>query len=260
EWEEWSHVSRARDGTVRFDLHLNFEADYVPSEVALLWEDGIVESVALNGTQLLLDGARIPQLPDLEFAGPEHRLLRLLPGLVRAGPNTVAATAALRSADRIRLTGAATAGPLALLGAFDLVSATPMSGGRRDQGGAPARTRVRPWHLGRPQMTSHFGAWTEAGFPRFAGTATYAQTIHLPHVPAHAAARLTVEAFGGPVAVQIDGQEVERAPRTPFVFDVRDAFREGLNRIEIDCGSGLGPRLIAGAQAGLESIRLEIRE
>jgi len=260
EWEEWSHVSRARDGTVQFDLHLTFEADYVPSELALLWEDGILQSAVLNGTQLPLDGAREPQPTDLEFAGPEHRHIRLLPGLVQPGANMVEATAALRPVDRIRLSGSATAGPLALLGAFSVTPATVISGGLGEPGGAPPHGRSRHWRLGRPQTTSRGGAWTAAGFPRFSGMATYSQTIHLPRLPAHASARLTVEAFGGPAAVRIDGQEVERAPRTPFVFDLREAIREGLNRIEITCGSGLAPRLMAGVPAGLECVRLEISE
>ena len=247
DWEEWEHAGRSRDGTVRFDATLAFEADHVPDDLALLLEEGIVEGVVLNGSAIPLGGGRAPGPEEIEWADVCHRLVRLHPSIVRSGPNTVVASAELGAHDRVLFEGGAVGGPLFLAGSFAL----------KASGGA-AKAGAARWRMVRPTGDVRLGEWGGVGYPRFSGTARYAQAVRLPALPERATVHLHVEAQGGPVALRIDGRLVERVGATPYVFDLTGKLPGGLARFELECASGLGPRLGRGV-AGLGAVRLLIR-
>ena len=250
DWQEWQHVGRSRDGTVRYDVDLSFEADYVPEDLLVLFEAGVVESVSVNRKILSLTGGRPPRPDEIEAPDAALRVLELPRGLVRTGRNNVSAAAVLPASDRVQLEGAASGGPIFLAGAFALEEWTS---------GVVGLAKAQRWRMVRPRRTVNAGDWRAAGYPRYSGTATYAQTLSLPRVPEGAGLRLWVDGHGGPVGVRVDGTAAGRAAASPFVFDVATRGSGGLTRVEIQCASGLAPRLAGDGLAGLAGARLELR-
>ncbi|MGI8424558.1 MAG: hypothetical protein ACR2NO_10700, partial [Chloroflexota bacterium] len=249
DWSEWQHVGRARDGSVRFDLDLSFEVDYVPEEVALLFEEGVVQSVALNRTILALETGRLARPDEIEAADGSYRVVVLPRSLVGQGRNTISAAAMLLASDRVSFEGGATGGPLFLMGQFAL---SPEITGVVGDGGTDGVGRAPRWRVVRPGMSATAGDWREQGYPRYSGSATYAQTITLPTVPEGTTLRLAADAFGGPVALRVDGHPIDRAAGSPFVFDVPSRPAGGLTRIEIECASGLGGGRGGGGEEGMK--------
>jgi hypothetical protein len=252
EWAEWKQGTRERDGSVRFDMRCAFEADYVPEGLGLVYEAGVVESVTLNGAPVLLAGSNQPTGRAVELADDCHRVAPLRVDALRYGANALRATARLGAGDRVLLDEGATVGPLALVGRFAL-QRVPTGG----------RGKTQRWRLVRPATFVALGAWAEAGFPRYAGTATYAQTVRIPALPTAAEVRLVVRAagkhVGGQVSLALDGRPVVAVSVDPWVFGLKGVVREGLNRIELTCESGVGARLSSLGAAGLEAVSLEYR-
>ncbi|HET7771575.1 MAG TPA: hypothetical protein VFN74_22575, partial [Chloroflexota bacterium] len=250
DWQEWQHVGRARDGTVRYDVDLSFEADYVPEELLVVFEAGVVESISINRTILSLTGGRAPRGDEVEAADAAVRVLAVPRGLVRQGRNSVSAAAVLPAADRVQLEGTAEGGPLFLAGQFALEEWTS---------GVVGLARAQRWRMVRPRRTVALGDWRTAGNPRYSGTAAYAQTFSPPRVPEGATLRLWADAHGGAVGLRVDGTLVDRAATSPYVFDLPVRGGRGLMRLEIECTSGLAPRLAGEGAAGLAAARLELR-
>lgn len=250
DWQEWQHVGRARDGTVRYDVDVSFEADYVPDDLVVVYEEGIVESLSLNGKIMALNGGRSPRHDEVEGADGALRVLDVPRGLVRRGRNVASAAAVLQASDRVLFNGTACAGPVFLAGAFALEPWTT---------GVVGLARAARWRMVRPMATLGAGDWRELGYPRFSGSAVYRQTITLPRVPDGTVARLAVDGHGGAVGLRVDGHEVDRAATSPFVFEVELRANGGLTRVEVECTSRLTARLGGEGGAGLAAARLELR-
>ena len=249
DWQEWQHVGRSRDGTVRYDVDLSFEADYVPEELLVVFEAGVVESISINRSILSLGGGRAPRRDEIEGADAALRALAVPRGLVRPGRNNVSAAAVLPAADRVQLEGAAMGGPLFLAGTFALEEWTT---------GVVGLARAQRWRMVRPRRTVSLGDWRAGGYPRYSGTAKYAQTVSLPRLPEDVGVRVWVDGHGGAVGLSVDGTAAGRAAGSPFVFEVAGRRRSGLTQLEIDCTSGLAARLGGDGAAGLAGVRLEM--
>jgi hypothetical protein len=237
---------------VRYDVDLSFEADYVPEDLLVAFEAGVVESISLNRKILSLTGGRAPRSDEMEGADPSLHVLPLPRGLVRTGRNDVSAAAILLPPDRVQLEGAAAAavgGPLFLAGRFALEEWTT---------GVVGPARARRWRMVRPRRTAALGDWRASGYPRYSGSAVYSQTVSPPRMPEGAALRLWADAHGGPVGLRVDGTVVDRAAASPFVFEV-PVRGKGLMRVDVECASGLAPRLGGDGGAGLAAARLELR-
>jgi hypothetical protein len=244
-WADW----RLSHDVATYEYHGTFVTEYVPPAVHLLFEEGVVRSLSINGTPMSLADARWPTSSEIECADVSYRLLDLDPALLHpSGANTVQATGLIPSRERILLNGQATLGPLALVGAFAL---------RPLLAGTAPDLRVDTWGLVRPAGSLITGDWSRNGYPRFSGRATYRQSFLVPEAHTIVPARLVVDAFGGPAAVMLNEREIGRATETPHVFDLDGGLRRGLNRLEITCWTGLGPRLAGVSPAGLASVSLE---
>ncbi len=250
EWAEWKHGARGRDGTTRFEVRCAFDVDYTAENLALVYEAGVVEAVTLNGSPLPLAADRVPASQELEFADDCHRVTPLRADALRYGANTVRAVARLGPGDRVLLESGATAGPLALIGAFALRPAGASTG---------RRAATERWRMVRPGSFVSLGNWRDAGFPRFAGTVTYAQTVRIPALAAGAELRLVARARHCWVALALDGRPISPTRADPWQFALHGAAREGLNRIELTCVSGMAQRLATGMTAGLDAVALEYR-
>jgi hypothetical protein len=248
EWSEWKQGTRAGARGTRFEARCGFEADHVPERVWLVYEAGIVESVALNGAPVPLAGSARPEPGLVELADDCHRVVPLRSDALRFGANTVRAVARLGAADQVLLDGAATAGPLALVGHFALRPGTAAS--RR----GPAR-----WRLVRQATFATLGSWADAGFPRYAGTATCAQTVRIAALPPGTETRLVARAAPGHVGLTVDGRPAHEVCSEPWVFDLGGVVREGLNRIEVTYATSVGPRLAAGMSGALHAVTLEYK-
>jgi len=78
------------------------------------------------------------------------------------------------------------------------------------------------------------GSWVDQGFPHYSGHASYTQKFSMDCVRDNCRYYVHAEAFGGPVAVSINGCEPSVAIAEPFDVDVSDMIRDGINSITIE--------------------------
>jgi len=90
------------------------------------------------------------------------------------------------------------------------------------------------WAVARQAARIGTGSWTEQGYPFYSGTATLAQQVLLP-ARGRPKGRLFLELDGVAdlAEVVVNGQQVGVAAWEPWHFEITDAVRPGLNRIEI---------------------------
>ncbi|MBI3972810.1 MAG: hypothetical protein HY332_16155 [Chloroflexi bacterium] len=226
----------------RFTLHACFEADYLPPDLALFYEAGTVEALTLNGIPLVLDESRVPTGSELEFADPCARWLPVGPsGAARLGLNALEATIFVPRAEQIRFFEQPVAGPVVAAGSFAL------------------RPANRGHSIVRPRRQTPLGTWSEIGYPRFSGSATYRQSFVVPELPAGARARVVVEAHGGTIWVELDNRHLAGPAASPCTVELTGHLRPGAGALAITVESSLAARIAGGEPAGLASVRLEYR-
>jgi hypothetical protein len=233
-------VSSLGDG--RFRLTATFDADFVPIDLALVFEQGTVDAVTLNDEPVDLTRAA-PVLPEqVEFADEAARTAPLWgTGAARIGRNVVEALYRVPPSERIAFFDGPRLGSLFLTGSFALEA-------------RPAGDLLIP-----PPATLEAGDWSVAGYPRYAGTATYRQTVVLPELPPGSAAHLFVDAFDGSVALEIDDEPVGDTLTSPCAFDLAGVLRPGATTLAIAVTNCLAARIAGGHPSGLAAVRLEYR-
>jgi hypothetical protein len=247
----WRRVTGAHDERLR--VRARFGADFVPSDLCLVFEAGVVEEIALNGVSLNLAVGRPPRAGETEFADVCARLLPLAKHrTLTIGENVLEATVIVPLGERIAFPplGRPEAeadvgqplGPFFVAGSFAL---------RRDD----VACGPGGFSVVRPPLEIACGPWRLAGYPRFSGTATYRQTFALPSLPS-TPVRLVADALGGRVSAWINETPLGGPVRAPCAFDVTAALREGINHVAVDVTSDLSPR-VHGAAAGLRGVLLE---
>jgi len=80
--------------------------------------------------------------------------------------------------------------------------------------------------------------WNTAGYPHFAGTGIYRQTIKLKKVPK--SPRLVIESAFTAVEVKINGKKAGTKAWKPYIFNIEGLIKTGKNEIEISVTNGLG--------------------
>jgi hypothetical protein len=245
--DDWQRAPGARGERLR--LRATFGADFLPPDLCLVFEEGIVEEVALNGAALNLAVGRAPHPTEIEMADICARLLPLAHHpAIAIGENVLEVTVLIPASERIAFptlvasaqgeaTAAESLGPCFVAGSFAL---------RRD---------LRECSLVRPPLEVTVGPWTQAGYPRFAGTATYRQTVALASAPS-SARHIVVDALDGRVSATVNETPLGGPVRSPCVFDATAALRAGINHLAIDVISDLSPR-VHGSPAGLAAVHLE---
>ncbi|HEV2126829.1 MAG TPA: hypothetical protein VGW38_29090, partial [Chloroflexota bacterium] len=248
---EWSQWEASADGDT-FHFRGSFVAEFVPEVIYALFEAGAVQSLSINGITVPLEAARRPEPHEIELADESYRIVPLAPEAIRmSGINVVEATATI--APRILLDGGCTAGPLALAGNFAVF---PFAA--QDVLPSAPAVQEEAWRLVRPPGLVSAGNWGAIGYPRLSGHARYVQTFPFRAIGDGMRAQLIVDVQGALGEVRINGRSATRLSDTPAVFDLTEVLRTGLNRIEIDCRSGLAARLSGGTPGGLLAVRLEV--
>lgn len=250
EWHQWQ---TSADGET-FYFRGHFVAEFVPEDLYVLFEAGVVQSLSINGIAVPLDAARRPEPHEIEFADESYRMVPLAPAAIRmSGINLVEATATVTP--RILLDGGCTAGPLALAGDFAVFPFTAQEVLPRT---SAQLAQAEAWRLVRPPGLVTVGDWSASGYPRLSGHARYVQTFPLREIPAGMRAHLVVDVRGAPAEVRINERAAPRVGNAPTIYDLTGSLRSGLNRLEIVCRSGLAARLCGDAPAGLVAVRLEV--
>jgi hypothetical protein len=228
----------------RSAVRATFEADYLPSELFLVYEHGAILSLVLNGASLTLDQGRSPTADEIQFADP---CLRLLAVEAILGENSLEAVVEQPPGEKIDFLEprSDSLGPFFLAGRFAILPGLSTTSGS-----------VRPI-LVRPIGDAPLGDWRTFGYPRYSGTATYRQPVVVPAGPRPGGLRLVIEAFDGEATVEVNGEALGVPVRTPCVFDVDSVLRAGVNRVAIAVTGPLGTRISGELPAGLANVRLE---
>ncbi|MGH2352892.1 MAG: hypothetical protein ACRDJN_14885, partial [Chloroflexota bacterium] len=240
--DAWGSQGPPDDGDERRRLRARFEADFLPVDLGILYETGVVEAITLNGARLNLTAARRPEPDEVELADEAARLVALRgAALARRGTNVLEATVRTPDSERIAFYDEITLGPVAVIGRFAL---------RCSAGGCS---------LIRPPAVMAAGDWGVAGYPRYSGTATYRQGFALPDLPAGATVRLVVEAWDGVITASVNGRTLPVPASSPCAFEVSRLLRLGMNELALTVTTSLRPRLAGQCPAGLRAARLEYR-
>ncbi|MGH2350662.1 MAG: hypothetical protein ACRDJN_03495, partial [Chloroflexota bacterium] len=100
--DAWGSQGPPDAGDERRRLRARFEADFLPVDLGILYETGVVEALTLNGARLNLTAARRPEPDEVELADEAARLVSLRGAApARRGTNVLEATVRTPDSERI---------------------------------------------------------------------------------------------------------------------------------------------------------------
>ncbi len=184
-----------------------FRANYIPSDLALVFEDlGEPIRVRLNGRDLS------EAAPDVRGWDPCCRAYKIA-RLAKKGKNRVSIISR-QPAFNAMSPSTHSIEPAALAGSFQLDEKQKL---------------IEPRNGSRQR-----GDWTDLGYPFYSGLMTYKRTFHLPEEFMQYFLALELDEVRECARVRLNGQDAGVRLYYPFAFDVSGLARPGENELEVE--------------------------